>query len=48
MTHESELVLGSPFSDHMVLNAGKPVRLWGWDRPGEPLSAWLEGPGASG
>ena len=46
MTKTSELVLGSPFSDHMVLQAGRSTRLWGWDRPGQRLTAWFEGSAA--
>lgn len=35
--------LGSPFSDHMVLQQGKPVPLWGWASPGEEVTATFAG-----
>ena len=31
----AELRLGSPFSDHMVLQREKPVAVWGWAEAGE-------------
>lgn len=31
------------FSDNMVLQRGKPVRIWGWVRPGETVSVELAG-----
>jgi len=35
------------FTDHMVLQRGLPVRVWGWADPGEPVSATLAGRSAS-
>ena len=29
------LALGLPFSDHMVLQRGKPNAIWGWSQPGD-------------
>lgn len=43
MTNGAELSLASPFSDHMVLNSGAGQPIWGWDRPGQRVSAWVEG-----
>ncbi|MEO1237370.1 MAG: sialate O-acetylesterase [Planctomycetota bacterium] len=37
------LRLGAPFSDHMVFQAGAPVRIWGWDTPGSGVTVSLAG-----
>jgi Domain of unknown function (DUF303). len=39
----AELRLGMPFSDHMVIQAGAPVRVWGTATPGETISVELAG-----
>ena len=31
------------FGDNMVLQRGKPIRFWGWARPGESISVELDG-----
>ncbi|MCK6489128.1 MAG: 9-O-acetylesterase [Planctomycetes bacterium] len=36
------------FSDHAVLQRGKPVTLWGWAKPGSQVVAGLTGPGIGG
>ena len=38
-----ELRLGSPFSDHMVLQRDKPVAVWGWADAGEVVSISFAG-----
>ena len=43
-----ELRLGSPFSDHMVLQREKPVTVWGWADPGEAVSVSFSGKTVSG
>jgi sialate O-acetylesterase len=35
--HAADLRLPSIFSDHMVLQSGKAVRVWGWADPGEQI-----------
>ncbi len=37
----AELTLGSPFSDHMVVQHDRPVRVWGWDDPGTRVTVTL-------
>ncbi|MEM8864751.1 MAG: sialate O-acetylesterase [Planctomycetota bacterium] len=37
------LRLGAPFSDHMVVQADAPVRIWGWDAPGQAIAVQLAG-----
>lgn len=37
-TSTAELVLPAVISDHMVLQAGKPVSIWGWAATGESVS----------
>jgi len=42
------LPLVSPmFGDNMVLQRGKPVRIWGWAQPGETVRVELDGRGAT-
>ena len=36
--HAADLRLGSPFSDHMVLQREKPVAVWGWADAGESVT----------
>lgn len=38
-----DLRLGSPFSDHMVLQREKPVAIWGWADPGETVTVAFSG-----
>ncbi len=38
--------LPAVFSDHMCLQAGKPLKVWGWDKPGTELSLGLDGSSA--
>lgn len=38
---QAEVELPSVFSDHMVIQRGKPVIVWGKAEPGEPVSATL-------
>ncbi|MEY4271253.1 MAG: hypothetical protein RL250_119, partial [Verrucomicrobiota bacterium] len=35
--------LGSPLSDHMVLQRGKPVAIWGWADAGEAITVAFAG-----
>ena len=37
----AELKLGSPFSDHMVVQHDKPLTIWGWDEPGQEIEVTL-------
>ncbi|HUR44285.1 MAG TPA: sialate O-acetylesterase [Candidatus Saccharimonadales bacterium] len=39
----SEVRLPGLFSDHMVLQIGSPIRLWGWADPGEEVRATCGG-----
>ena len=39
----ADLRLGSPFSDHMVLQCEKPVAVWGWADPGESVTVSFGG-----
>ena len=39
----AEFRLGSPFSDHMVLQRGKPVAVWGWANAGEKVTVAFAG-----
>jgi sialate O-acetylesterase len=39
----ADLRLGSPFSDHMVLQREKPVAVWGWADPGEAVTVAFDG-----
>ncbi len=38
-----DLRLGSPFSDHMVLQRDKPIAIWGWADPGEAVTVSFSG-----
>ncbi len=40
-TAAADLRLGSPISDHMVVQRHQPVTLWGWDRPGQIVQVEL-------
>jgi sialate O-acetylesterase len=40
--------LAALFSDHLVLQQCKPLQLWGWDQPGQQLTARLRSPGSPG
>ncbi|MFM8578230.1 MAG: sialate O-acetylesterase, partial [Planctomycetaceae bacterium] len=33
-----DLELGTPFRDHMVLQRGKPIPVWGWAEPGDEVT----------
>ncbi|MEM8736881.1 MAG: sialate O-acetylesterase [Planctomycetota bacterium] len=39
----SGLRLGAPFSDHMVIQAEAPIRVWGWDDPDTEVTVTLAG-----
>jgi sialate O-acetylesterase len=39
----AKLKLPAIFSDHMVVQAGKPVAIWGWASPGEEVTVSLAG-----
>lgn len=39
----ADLRLGSPFSDHMVLQCEKPVAVWGWADAGEAVTVTFGG-----
>jgi sialate O-acetylesterase len=41
--HAADLRLGSPFSDHMVLQREKPVAFWGWADAGESVTVAFDG-----
>lgn len=41
------LELAPPFSDHMVLQRGMPVPIWGWAKPGETVTVDIAGRNAS-
>jgi sialate O-acetylesterase len=40
---QAELRLAGIFGEHMVLQRGQPLRVWGWAEPGEPLTLQLAG-----
>lgn len=40
---QAALRLGSPFGDHMVLQQGADVPVWGWAEPGTPLTVTFAG-----
>ncbi|MEM8873587.1 MAG: sialate O-acetylesterase [Planctomycetota bacterium] len=42
----ADLVLGTPFGDHMVVQHDKPVHVWGWDEPGQVVRLYLGGASA--
>ena len=37
-SNAAELKLGSLFQDHMVIQRGKPVPVWGWTDPGQEIT----------
>ena len=39
----ADVSVPSLFSDHMVLQRDKPVRIWGWADPGETVNVKLDG-----
>jgi len=39
----AELILGTPFADHMVLQRDRPIPVWGWTAPGAKVSVSLAG-----
>lgn len=39
----SDRLLGSVFSDHMVIQRGQPIRIWGEAAPGEAVAVYLDG-----
>jgi len=41
--HAADLRLGSPFSDHMVLQREKPVAVWGWADADESVTVAFDG-----
>lgn len=47
MPSQAALRLPSIISDHMVLQQGKPARIWGWDKAGTAVKATLDGKSAS-
>jgi sialate O-acetylesterase len=47
-TQDSGLRLAAPFGDHMVVQAGKPVVLWGWAPAGAQVTARMDGQEARG
>ncbi len=42
-TQAADLRVGSPFSDHMVLQREKPVAVWGWADAGEEVTVSFAG-----
>ena len=40
---QSSLRLPTLFTDHMVLQRGKPINVWGWDAPGQKVTISLNG-----
>ena len=43
----TDLRLGAPFTDHMVVQLDRPVRVWGWDRPGQAVRVDVGGHAAT-
>ena len=43
MPHAFALTVPHVFGDHMVLQAGKPVPVWGWAKPGETVAVRFAG-----
>ena len=39
----TELILGTPFGDHMVLQREKPIPVWGWAPPATEITVYLAG-----
>ncbi len=46
-TLHAALTLGSPFTDHMVVQHDKPLVVWGWDTAGVKVTVSLESQSAS-
>ena len=45
MTARAQTELASLFTDHAILQAGRPCPVWGWDAPGQALRIRLRAPG---
>ncbi len=43
IVYAGELRLGAPFSNHMVVQEGRPLPVWGWDQPGTSVEVSLDG-----
>jgi sialate O-acetylesterase len=43
LSANAELKVPSFFSDHMVIQSGKPVKFWGWDDPGTVVQVRFKG-----
>ena len=41
------MILGTPFTDHAVVQHGKPLRVWGWTEPGTEVRVRFGGDAAS-
>ncbi len=44
---QSQLRLPALFTDHMVVQRGKPINIWGWDSPGQKITVTLGGKSVS-
>ena len=44
---QSSLRLPTLFTDHMVVQRGKPINVWGWDAPGQKVTISLGGKSAT-
>ncbi len=44
---QSALRLPALFTDHMVVQRGKPINVWGWDSPGQKVTIKLGGKSAT-
>ncbi len=44
---QSSLQLPALFAEHAVFQRGKPIAVWGWDRPGQKISVSLNGKSAT-
>src|SRR5690349_1256055 len=40
---QAEVKFAALFSDHLVLQSGKPVPVWGWASPGEEVTVTVAG-----
>jgi sialate O-acetylesterase len=43
LSAQAEVKLAALFSDHLVLQSGKPVPVWGWASPGEEVTVTVAG-----
>jgi sialate O-acetylesterase len=43
LSSHAEVKLAALFSDHLVLQSGKPVPVWGWAAPGEEVTVTVAG-----